>query len=195
MPIEFTKHPILKPPSDEEIVLLGEADPKLLEELHRAHEGRIQAAEEDPLRYGFDLPGWSRMREAISEYDEVITFGGNRCLAAEQEIFDPVAQKSRRVDEIDGDFNVLAYDEANDRVLEAEALVPFRKPALDLYCYQLSDGEEIRCSSTHRVLSFGSYHPIADVTFLDAPEPLDASLKLLPSSDGSRLVSTLDIDP
>ena len=195
MPIEFTRHPILKPPSDEEIVLLGEADPKLLEELHRAHEGRIQAAEEDPLRYGFDLPGWSRMRDAISEYDEVITFGGNRCLAAEQEIFDPVAQKSRRVDEIDGDFNVLAYDEANDRVLEAEALVPFRKPALDLYCYQLSDGEEIRCSSTHRVLSFGSYHPIADVTFLDAPEPLDASLKLLPSSDGSRLVSTVDIDP
>ena len=78
MPIEFTKHPILKPPSDEEIVLLGEADPKLLEELHRAHEGRIQAAEEDPLRYGFELAGWERMRQALTNYDEVITFGGNR---------------------------------------------------------------------------------------------------------------------
>jgi hypothetical protein len=76
--IEFTKHPILKPPTDEEIVALGEIDPKLLAELHKAHEGRIDAAEEDPLRYGFDLPGWSRMRNALEEYDEVITFGGNR---------------------------------------------------------------------------------------------------------------------
>ncbi len=30
MTIEFTKHPIIKAPTDEEIVLLGEADPKLL---------------------------------------------------------------------------------------------------------------------------------------------------------------------
>jgi len=74
----FTEHPILKPPSDEEIVQLGEIDPKLLADLHRAHEGRIKAAEEDPLRHGFDLSGWSRIRQAISQYDEVITFGGNR---------------------------------------------------------------------------------------------------------------------
>jgi len=74
----FTEHPILKPPSDEEIVELGEIDPKLLADLHRAHEGRIKAAEEDPLRHGFDLSGWSRIRQAISQYDEVITFGGNR---------------------------------------------------------------------------------------------------------------------
>ena len=32
--IEFTKHPILKPPTDEEIVALGDIDPKLLAELH-----------------------------------------------------------------------------------------------------------------------------------------------------------------
>jgi len=46
--------------------------------LFRSHEGRIEAAEEDPLKYGFDLPGWSRMRDALDKYDEVITFGGNR---------------------------------------------------------------------------------------------------------------------
>ena len=78
MELVFTEHPILKPPSDEEIVELGEIDPKLLADLHRAHEGRIKAAEEDPLRHGFDLSGWSRIRQAISQYDEVITFGGNR---------------------------------------------------------------------------------------------------------------------
>jgi len=78
MELVFTDHPILKPPSDEEIVQLGEIDPKLLADLHKAHEGRIRAAEEDPLRHGFDLSGWSRIRQAISQYDEVITFGGNR---------------------------------------------------------------------------------------------------------------------
>lgn len=30
MELNFTSHPILKPPSDEEIVALGELDPKLL---------------------------------------------------------------------------------------------------------------------------------------------------------------------
>ena len=78
MELLFTKHPILQPPSDEDIVTLGEIDPNLLANLHEAHEGRIRAAESDPLRHGFDLPGWDRMREAIEKYDEVITFGGNR---------------------------------------------------------------------------------------------------------------------
>ena len=78
MELTFTPHPILHPPSDEEIVALGEIDPKLLADLHEAHEGRIRSAESDPLRHGFDLPGWERMREAVEMYDEVITFGGNR---------------------------------------------------------------------------------------------------------------------
>ena len=43
--IEFTDHPILKPPTDEEIVFLGENHPKLLKDLHEVHEGRIQASE------------------------------------------------------------------------------------------------------------------------------------------------------
>jgi hypothetical protein len=78
MTIEFTNHPVLEAPTDEEIVILGEADPKLLVQLHEAHEGRIQSAREDPLRHGFELTGWSRMRDALKDYDEVITFGGNR---------------------------------------------------------------------------------------------------------------------
>jgi hypothetical protein len=69
---------MLKPPTDEEIVLLGEQDPRLLSELHKAHEGRIQAAEEDPVRFGFDLAGWERIREGLHEYNECLTLGGNR---------------------------------------------------------------------------------------------------------------------
>jgi len=78
MEIQFTDHPILVSPSDEEIVALGEIDPKLLIELHEAHEGRIKAAEQEPLKYGFDLEGWGRIRDSLVEYDEVLVLGGNR---------------------------------------------------------------------------------------------------------------------
>jgi hypothetical protein len=78
MLIEFTPHPILEAPSDEEILLLAKKDPKLLAELHRAHEGRIEAAVNDPVRYGFDLDGWGRIRNGLEKYNEVLTLGGNR---------------------------------------------------------------------------------------------------------------------
>ena len=78
MPIQFTEHPIIRPPTDEEIVLLGEQDPQLLAALHEAHEGRIQAAEEDPIRYGFDLAGWDRIRTGLRTNNEVLALGGNR---------------------------------------------------------------------------------------------------------------------
>ena len=55
MELTFSKHPFLEPPTDEEIVLLGESDPKLLEALYKAHEGRIKASEADPVRYGLSL--------------------------------------------------------------------------------------------------------------------------------------------
>ena len=69
---------MLEAPTDEEIVLLGEKDPRLLADLHKAHEGRIQASEEDPIRFGFDLAGWERIRDGLHEYNECLTLGGNR---------------------------------------------------------------------------------------------------------------------
>ena len=78
MELSFTKHPILSAPTDEEIVYLAEKDPKLLEQLYLAHEGRIKASEEDPLRYGFDLPGWGRARDSLNEFNECLALGGNR---------------------------------------------------------------------------------------------------------------------
>jgi len=78
MELSFTKHPILSAPTDREIVYLAENDPKLLEQLYLAHEGRIKASTSDPLRYGFDLPGWDRAREAMEEYNECLALGGNR---------------------------------------------------------------------------------------------------------------------
>ena len=78
MELKFTPHPFLQPPTDEEIVLLAEKDPKLLEALYLSHEGRLQASEEDPVRYGFDLPGWERMQSSLGEKNECLVLGGNR---------------------------------------------------------------------------------------------------------------------
>lgn len=78
MELSFTPHPYLKAPSDEDIVLLGKNDPSLLAELHRAHEGRIEASISDPLKYGFDLDGWSRMEKGMHDYNECLVLGGNR---------------------------------------------------------------------------------------------------------------------
>ncbi len=42
------------------------------------HEGRILASTEDPLRHGFDLPGWDRIKQSCKQYDEIVALGGNR---------------------------------------------------------------------------------------------------------------------
>ena len=78
MELKFSKHPFLESPSDEEIVLLGKNDPSLLKTLYENHEGRIKASEEDPVRYGFDLNGWERMRTSLNSYNECLVLGGNR---------------------------------------------------------------------------------------------------------------------
>ena len=78
MEIKFTNHPILQPPTDVEIMYLAEHEPALLKQLHSAHEGRIRAAVEDPLRYGFKLPGWDRIADGLSKYNECLCLGGNR---------------------------------------------------------------------------------------------------------------------
>jgi hypothetical protein len=78
MELKFTPHPLLVAPTDEEIVLLAENDQSLLKQLHDAHEGRIKAAQEDPLKYGFDLIGWDRIRVSLKEQNECLTLGGNR---------------------------------------------------------------------------------------------------------------------
>ena len=78
MELVFTPHPLIEAPTDEEIVILGESDPKALQELHRVRESLIRASQDDPLRHGFDLEGWGRIRNALTKYNEVLALGGNR---------------------------------------------------------------------------------------------------------------------
>ena len=53
MEISFSKHPFLDIPSDEDILLLAKNDPKLLSDMHRLHEKRIEDSIIDP--YIMDL--------------------------------------------------------------------------------------------------------------------------------------------
>ncbi len=78
MELTFTPHPLIEAPTDEEIVLLGVSDPQALQELHRVRESLVRASQEDPLRHGFDLEGWDRIRKGLKEYNEVLALGGNR---------------------------------------------------------------------------------------------------------------------
>jgi hypothetical protein len=78
--LEFTSHPILQPPSDEEIIKLTETDEGLREliEWHKLHEEAIINAQRDPLRHGFNIEGWDRMRWGLEKYNEILVLGGNR---------------------------------------------------------------------------------------------------------------------
>ena len=69
---------MMTPPSDEEIVWLLENDRATLEHLHMVYEDRIRWATEDPLNLGFELDGWTRIREGLYNSNEVLVLGGNR---------------------------------------------------------------------------------------------------------------------
>ena len=71
MELKFTPHPFLQPPTDEEIVLLAEKDPKLLEALYLSHEGRLQASEEDIVPCESWSVGW--IQEDTDEYLRLYT--------------------------------------------------------------------------------------------------------------------------
>ena len=78
MELTFSPHPILLSPADEEIVLLAESDNDLLLQMHKNHEDRIWSASDDPIRFGFELDGWGRIRDGLGHYNECLCLGGNR---------------------------------------------------------------------------------------------------------------------
>ena len=84
--MKFTKHPILKPPSPDEIKKLcfnddGSSKPeglKILVEMHRMHEDAVANADADPLNFGVSLKGWVYADAMLEKYDTLMIFGGNR---------------------------------------------------------------------------------------------------------------------
>lgn len=79
--------------------------------------------------------------------------GGNRCLGGEQEIYDPVANKSTKVSEIVEDFHVLSYDWNSKKIVTKKAYRPFIKSVDRLYRFTLSSGISFVATMGHRILT------------------------------------------
>ena len=75
MTLRFKKHPILVPPTAEEI---SRMKPEKLAELHEIYHAAIANSEEDPYRYGFKLKNWGDADELLGQFNEVLVSGGNR---------------------------------------------------------------------------------------------------------------------
>ena len=78
--------------------------------------------------------------------------GGNRCVAGETEIYDPVAKKYLRLDRIDQPFHVESINPKTGQQEIGQAEIPFLKGVDDLYRVDLSDGSHLICTLGHRVL-------------------------------------------
>jgi hypothetical protein len=156
--MNWRKHQILTPPTDEEVALM---DPSELMEIHRIYHEAIENADKDPYRYGFRLPHWEKAEEQLQEVNEILALGGNRCLGAEQKIYDPVADCYKRVDEIQDHFHVNAWDDR--RMVVARAEKPFRKPVAGIYRVSLDNGQVLFCSKAHQVLTRDSWKELGDL--------------------------------
>ena len=148
--LSWAKHAILKPPSEEEQALM---EPEELLTVYRNYHEAIKKADSDPYRYGIVLDNWKRMPELLGKCNDLLVLGGNRCLAGEQTIYDPVQNRKLRVDEITEPFHVYAWDENEGKRVVARAEVPFTKPKGTLFTVVLSNDDKVICTSKHRFLT------------------------------------------
>ena len=75
MSLLWKPHPILKPPTPDEIIRLT---PEKLAELWEIYHDAIANAERDPYHYGFVLPHWKDADEMLGRFNEILVSGGNR---------------------------------------------------------------------------------------------------------------------
>lgn len=75
MSLTWRQHPILVPPTNEEMARM---EPGKLVELWELYHSAIANSERDPYRYGFRLPHWGRADETLSQFNEILVSGGNR---------------------------------------------------------------------------------------------------------------------
>jgi hypothetical protein len=195
--MKWRTHQILSPPTDEDISLM---EPEELIELHRVYHEAVDNAERDPYRFGFRLPHWAKAEDQLQEVNEIVALGGNRCLAPEQEIYDPVLKQSKRVDELESDFHVQAWD--GEKVVIAKAQPSFRKNKQEIYEVILDNGESFRCSKSHLVLHKLGWMPVGDIKLNDELSspfcacPLQSNSEhnpsVLPQDDGHCSQTTQD---
>tara|TARA_Y100001938_G_scaffold25624_2_gene34235 strand:- start:2493 stop:4217 length:1725 start_codon:yes stop_codon:yes gene_type:complete len=76
--MDWQEHPVLKPPTNEELALMK---PEQVLTLHQQYHAAIKNAAEDPLNCGFKMPHWEKADALVTGEDatnELIILGGNR---------------------------------------------------------------------------------------------------------------------
>ena len=120
-------------------------------------------------------------------------WGGNRCIAGESKIYDPIMKEYREVQNINEDFHVYAYDEKKNALVITKALRPFHHDDIDsLYDISLSDGSKFTASLNHRVLlSNGLYEQISQCQVgceLYHPRSIEVYDQLIHGANVERLI-------
>lgn len=136
-------------------------EPDELIALYSVYHEAIENAEKDPYHYGFRLPHWSKAEEQLFEVNEILALGGNRCLAPEQKIYDPVLKTSTPVSQITSDFHVLAWD--GEKQIQCRALRPFVKTVAKTYLVLLGNGDSFQCSAAHQVSTPFGWRSVEDI--------------------------------
>lgn len=75
MSLKWKKHPILTPPTPDEISRMA---PEKVAELWEIYHEAIENSERDPYRYGFILPNWKYADDLLGGFNEILISGGNR---------------------------------------------------------------------------------------------------------------------
>ena len=79
--MQWTRHPTIHMPDRGRLkALLDSKGAQAVYDVWKAREDAIKLTIEDPLRHGVNLVSWDRIRWALSQYNEVLALGGNRCL-------------------------------------------------------------------------------------------------------------------
>ncbi len=123
------------------------------EELALYLEERERRREQEPIRF-YNKEKQHKVQLAFHRSPKRVRalFGGNRCIAGDSLIYDPIKNKYREVQTIGEDFHVYAWDEKKKALVVARALKPFHHEDIDdLYDFTLSNGEKFTASLNHRV--------------------------------------------
>ena len=89
-------------------------------------------------------------------------FTGNQCLGSESLIYDPVLDENRRIDEINSNFHVLAWD--GEKLVATEAQKPYHHDDLDdLFEFELSNGQSFVASMHHKILTPSGFCSLSEV--------------------------------
>jgi phage terminase large subunit-like protein len=161
---KLEEHPTLPSPNKRQrMEMIENIGPEKVLDLFLMRENKIKAEQNDPMRYGHELPHWPDADKLLDRFNEIVVLGGNRCLAGETEIYDPVAKVYRRIDQITEPFYVESWDFDLKKKVQGRASRPFQKPVDNLYRAVLSNGEQILCSAEHRVSTPFGWSSLKDI--------------------------------